>query len=122
MSKLDSLGMVLRLDGYGVGRHARCSGCLDVGRLPVGQRRNCSYRPLFFSLPPHTAVPGRLPEWPKGAVCKTVGFAYVGTNPTPATTCENGPLAANSRAGGRFFSVPACVRPGTCCAAPAAAP
>ena len=28
---------------------------------------------------------GRLPEWPKGAVCKTVGLAYVGSNPTPAT-------------------------------------
>jgi hypothetical protein len=28
---------------------------------------------------------GRLPEWPKGAVCKTVGIAYVGSNPTPAT-------------------------------------
>jgi hypothetical protein len=24
-------------------------------------------------------------------VCKTVGLAYVGSNPTPATTCENGP-------------------------------
>src|SRR6185437_9983052 len=32
------------------------------------------------------AVPGGLPEWPKGAVCKTVGSAYVGSNPTPATT------------------------------------
>src|SRR5215212_4238800 len=29
---------------------------------------------------------GRLPEWPKGAVCKTVGIAYVGSNPTPATS------------------------------------
>jgi hypothetical protein len=29
---------------------------------------------------------GRLPERPKGAVCKTVGLAYVGSNPTPATT------------------------------------
>ena len=34
--------------------------------------------------PPRTAY-GRLPEWPKGAVCKTVGSAYVGSNPTPAT-------------------------------------
>jgi hypothetical protein len=25
-------------------------------------------------------------------VCKTVGSAYVGSNPTPATTSENGPL------------------------------
>jgi hypothetical protein len=33
--------------------------------------------------------PGRLPERPKGAVCKTVGSAYVGSNPTPATTSGN---------------------------------
>jgi hypothetical protein len=25
------------------------------------------------------------------AVCKTVGLAYVGSNPTPATTCEDSP-------------------------------
>src|SRR5260370_2410183 len=29
------------------------------------------------------------------AVCKTVGSAYVGSNPTPATTCEDGPWAAH---------------------------
>src|SRR5206468_12437850 len=39
-----------------------------------------------------------------GAVCKTVGSAYVGSNPTPATTCENGPLAAETRPGGPFRS------------------
>ena len=49
---------------------------------------------------------GRLPEWPKGAVCKTVGSAYVGSNPTPATTCENGPLARNSRLCGPFLRCP----------------
>ena len=38
------------------------------------------------------------------AACKTVGSAYVGSNPTPATTCENGPLAGNSRLGGPFPS------------------
>src|SRR5216683_6979338 len=39
---------------------------------------------------------GRLPEWPKGAVCKTVGLAYVGSNPTPATSKS----AAQTRSGG----------------------
>jgi len=38
------------------------------------------------------------------AGCKTVGSAYVGSNPTPATTCENGPLAVNSWLGGPFPS------------------
>ena len=38
------------------------------------------------------------------AVCKTVGSAYVGSNPTPATTCGNGPLAAETRPRGCFRS------------------
>jgi hypothetical protein len=41
------------------------------------------------------------------AVCKTVGSAYVGSNPTPATTCENGPLAGMSRLCGPFLLCPA---------------
>jgi hypothetical protein len=40
-----------------------------------------------------------------GACCKTVGSAYVGSNPTPATPCEDGSLAANSRLGGPFCFV-----------------
>ena len=40
------------------------------------------------------------------SVCKTVGSAYVGSNPTPATTCENGPLAANSRGRRAVFLCP----------------
>src|SRR5580698_11441968 len=57
---------------------------------------------------------GRLPEWPKGTVCKTVGSAYVGSNPTPATTCGNGPLAGNSRLCGPFSFVPMCVTLSRC--------
>ena len=30
--------------------------------------------------------PGRVPERPKGAVCKIAGIAYTGSNPVPATT------------------------------------
>src|SRR6516164_1159045 len=99
MSKLDSLGMTHRLDGYTSRRHISQG---TAARWRDGQRRTHSCCPLFFSLLPHTVVLGRLPEWPKGAVCKTVGSAYVGSNPTPATTCENAPLAANSRASGAF--------------------
>src|SRR6185312_9528773 len=35
---------------------------------------------------PDGAAQGRLPERPKGAVCKTVGYAFPGSNPGPATT------------------------------------
>src|SRR3984957_8934567 len=60
------------------------------------------------------AVHGRLPEWPKGTVCKTVGSAYDGSNPSPATRCGNGPLAGDSRLGGPFFCVPPCVTLSRC--------
>src|SRR5216683_5994901 len=33
------------------------------------------------------------------AVCKTVGLAYVGSNPTPATTCGNSLWPASMRSG-----------------------
>ena len=73
---------------------------LTVSRLPRGH---------VFGYPcdaASAAAYGRLPEWPKGAVCKTVGSAYVGSNPTPATTCGNAPLAANSRVSGAFLLRP----------------
>ena len=31
-------------------------------------------------------IPGGVPEWPKGPDCKSDGFAFVGSNPTPSTT------------------------------------
>lgn len=47
-------------------------------------RSRCAAR---VSLRPVAGQPvnGGLPEWSKGAVCKTAGSAYVGSNPTPAT-------------------------------------
>src|SRR5271165_3375524 len=50
-----------------------------------------------------TQVSGHM-VWIGAEHCKTVGSAYVGSNPTPATTCENGPLAAETRPGGPFPS------------------
>jgi hypothetical protein len=45
---------------------------------------------------------------------RAVGYAFGGSNPSPATTCENGPLAGNSRLGGPFFFVPPCVTLSRC--------
>jgi len=42
--------------------------------------------PKCVLVPPFAQVTTVPPE-----VCKTVGFAYVGSNPTPATTCVNNP-------------------------------
>src|SRR5271167_1256538 len=41
---------------------------------------------------------GGLPEWSKGVVCKTAGSAYVGSNPTPATS-RTATIPTASRAG-----------------------
>src|SRR5580704_12490626 len=86
------------------GRHAERAATPGPVRLKCGRLTVRSRLGLSFSVPPALAAHGRLPEWPKGAVCKTVGSAYVGSNPTPATTCENGPLAAETRPGGPFLS------------------
>jgi hypothetical protein len=47
--------------------------------------------PLSFTVPSCGAAQGRLPERPKGAVCKTVGYAFPGSNPGPATTSAEQP-------------------------------
>ena len=39
---------------------------------------------------------GSVPEWPKGADCKSVGFAFGGPNPPAPTKTRNRPI-------GRFF-------------------
>ena len=33
---------------------------------------------------------GGVPEWLKGTDCKSVGYAYVGSNPTPSTIPASG--------------------------------
>ena len=53
----------------------------DIWRTASAQRMLSR---SFMQVRGHVAARG-------GAVCKTVGSAYVGSNPTPATTCENGP-------------------------------
>src|SRR5262249_41535505 len=62
-------------------RRYRTDGGRSVLPGPCRLTNRRQVRPVTRS-----AVPGGLPEWPKGAVCKTVGSAYVGSNPTPATT------------------------------------
>src|SRR5687767_6248344 len=49
---------------------------------------------------------GRLPEWPKGAVCKTVGSAYASSNLAPATPAETA-RHQRKRGGGPFAVCPA---------------
>jgi hypothetical protein len=73
-----------------------------------GLRQNSRGRPKYAPKSPQPMGDFQL-KAPWGVFCKTVGSACVGSNPTPTTTCENGPLAGDSRLADRFFSVPACV-------------
>jgi hypothetical protein len=77
-------------------------------RTPHGQRRRLTrLRKKFPQLNAYSGGVGSAP-------CKTVGLAYVGSNPTPATTCVNSRLTANSRVSGLSFSVPRCVTLSRC--------
>ena len=67
-------------------------------RTYSGQRRHSGHHPVA------SAQVRWYLEVQAGKYCKTVGSAYVGSNPTPATTCENGPWAAETRPGGPFSS------------------
>ena len=42
--------------------------------------------------------PGGVPEWLKGTDCKSVGLAYVGSNPTPSTRSTNNAFARTALA------------------------
>src|SRR5687768_3653479 len=61
------------------------------------------------SVPPH----GGLPEWPMGADCKSVGLAYEGSNPSPATPgsrtapdlLRSGAVPRHGRVGARALAV-----------------
>jgi len=48
--------------------------------------------------------------WAERSVCKTVGSAYVGSNPTPATTSETAPWLRKRSPAGRFLLVTPCIR------------
>ena len=71
------------------GRHALGAQAAPAGRAgrpPAPQRHgqgaeDRAAKRLVF------CVPGSVPEWPKGADCKSAGIAYGGSNPSRPTTC-----------------------------------
>src|SRR4051812_29285289 len=48
---------------------------------------------------------GSVPEWPKGADCKSAGTAFGGSNPPRPTSERNKPLAGCLRGGEQWASV-----------------
>src|SRR5271166_2062972 len=90
--------------------HLRTLSVPVRGRAPRNVPRHGhiadSAGPIKPGLAVFIQVDGYVAGWER-EYCKTVGSAYVGSNPTPATTCENGPLAAETRPGGPFPSCPA---------------
>ena len=62
----------------------------------------------IFALAFKTKAIGWLPEWPNGADCKSAGYAFGGSNPSPPTSlylCGNSSVdrALAFQAGGRGF-------------------
>ena len=43
-------------------------------------------QPVVGSIPTTSSIFGRIPEWPNGTDCKSVGSAFGGSNPPPPTT------------------------------------
>jgi hypothetical protein len=97
-------------------------GCPRIGprkslwvRTYSGQRR-CTECPMTS----FAQVNGHV-ERQAGAYCKTVGSAYPGSNPGPATTSENSPWPACTRSGASLSGLSAAVARGGCDRAPVAA-
>ena len=44
---------------------------------------------------------GWIPEWPKGADCKSVGTAFEGSNPSPSSTANKKQLCRSGGTGRR---------------------
>ena len=49
-----------------------------ISRLLVRLRLSAFYWRCFISI-----ILGRIPEWPKGTDCKSAGYAFEGSNPSP---------------------------------------
>jgi hypothetical protein len=101
-------GAWVRCPARWLARWPGAGGCVVLGRGPGSRLLPVRACPLSFTVPPGKAAHGRLPERPKGAVCKTVGLAYVGSNPTPATTSQNDPWPARMRPGTGVVPVRLC--------------
>ena len=60
---------------------------LSAGRFRLESRpRRRQARARADVLRPWTTCHGGVPEWLKGTDCKSVGFAYAGSNPAPSTS------------------------------------
>ena len=70
--------------------------------LPRGSLRG-AFSFGFHDLRDLTSRSGGVPEWLKGTDCKSVGFAYAGSNPAPSTRRDN-------RARARHYAI--ALRPG----------
>src|SRR5260370_30866519 len=96
MSKEDSDATAPRLDSPSpAGTSARGPGQI-VSRRAGTPDADRGHESAILHCAVVQAARGRLPERPKGAGCKTVGLAYVGSNPQPATTCGKSPIAGSS--------------------------
>ncbi|CAH1669006.1 hypothetical protein CHELA20_51826 [Hyphomicrobiales bacterium] len=73
-------GIVARQPGFAVDTHNRLLLRTRHCSCAAGERKGD--RPTGVG---HAGWAGGVPEWLKGTDCKSVGYAYVGSNPTPST-------------------------------------
>ena len=63
---------------YNIFRHLRAGVAQLVEQLICNQQ-------VVGSSPIASSICGWIPEWLKGADCKSAGFAFIGSNPIPPT-------------------------------------
>ena len=61
-------------------------GLSSAGRASALQAEGHRFEPYR----PHSKRNGWIPEWPKGADCKSVGNAFEGSNPSPTILARGG--------------------------------
>ena len=57
-------------------------GSIDADVAQLAEQLICNQQVIGSS--PIIGFYGWIPEWPKGADCKSVGFAFEGSNPSPS--------------------------------------
>ena len=71
---------MVRIDLYKNGHYT--NKCADVAQL--AEQLTCNQQ-VVGSIPIASSICGGIPEWLKGADCKSVGFAFDGSNPSSST-------------------------------------
>ena len=82
---LSSAGRASALQAEGH-RFEPCRSHLYADVAQLAEQLICNQQVTGSS--PVVGLYGRIPEWPKGADCKSVSYAFEGSNPSPPTSID----------------------------------